>query len=116
MTKHASVYQTFLNLTHAIDDLTEFPKLSPDERCLIRHLNSYWVKKQEVKVVEVINNVAYSSPATVFRNLKKLRQKGYVELLMDSRDNRVKFVQPTELTISYFDNLGKLMLQSLQGH
>lgn len=35
---------------------------------------------------------------------------------MDSRDNRVKFVQPTELTISYFDNLGKLMLQSLQGH
>jgi DNA-binding MarR family transcriptional regulator len=114
MTKHANIYQIFLNLTHAVDELTEFPKLSPDERCLISHLNKYWVNKQDVKVVEVINTVAHSSPATVFRNLKKLRQKGYIRLIVDSGDNRVKFVQPTSLTVSYFDSLGKLIIQSTQ--
>lgn len=114
MTKHANIYQIFLNLTHAVDELTEFPKLSPDESCLMRHLNKYWVNKQDVKVVEVINTVAHSSPATVFRNLKKLRQKGYIQLIVDSGDNRVKFVQPTSLTVSYFDSLGKLIIQSTQ--
>jgi hypothetical protein len=110
----ADIYQRFLNLANAIDDLNKFPKLSPDEKCLLRHLNNYWAINQKIKVVQIINLVKSSSPATVFRYLKLLRQKGYIELELDIDDNRIKYINPTELTIAYFSEHGKLLLQSTQ--
>ena len=112
MTKYANVYQTFLNLAYAIDGLTEFPALTPDEKCLIRYLNNFWIKNQDVKVVEVIHSLDNSSPATVFRNLKKLRAKGYVQLRVDENDNRIKHILPTKQTMSYFNALGKVIIKS----
>jgi DNA-binding MarR family transcriptional regulator len=112
MTKYANIYQRFLNLANALDQLTEFPQLSPDEKFLMLQLNNYWIKNQEVKVVEVIKSIKESSPATVFRNLKKLRLKGYVELRVDEEDNRVEYIKPTNLTISYFDAHGKIILKT----
>lgn len=108
----AVIYQKFLNLAHSIDELSEFPKLSADEKCLIRHLNNYWANNQKIKVVQVINMVKSSSPATVFRHLKMLREKGYVQLTLDENDNRIKYIHPTPLTIDYFAEHGRLMMQS----
>ena len=41
-----------------------------------------------------------------------LRQKGYVELIIDEIDNRVKYVSPTKQADRYFATLGKLMIKA----
>ena len=88
MTKYADIYQRFLSLSHSIDEFSYFPLLKPEERCLIRHLNIYWIKKEEITVLKAMNAVKNMSNATTFRYLKSLRQKGYVRLETDDKDNR----------------------------
>jgi DNA-binding MarR family transcriptional regulator len=52
------------------------------------------------------------STSTVFRYLKKLRQKGYIELIVDKVDNRIKYVSSTKQTDKYFEKLGKLITEA----
>lgn len=112
MSKHALAYQKFLNLANAIEGLTKFPQLTPDEKCLLRHLNDYWINNRDITVVNAMNIVDTMSTSTVFRYLKKIRQKGYVELEVDKVDNRIKYIRPTEQTISYFAEQGKILLKT----
>lgn len=114
MTKHAAVYQKFLNLIHAIDEMSDFPSLSPDEKCLLRSLNDFWINDEDITVVTAMSVVKSMSTSTVFRYLKKLRQKGYIELVIDEADNRVKYIRPTKQTISYFAEHGKLLLKTVK--
>lgn len=116
MSKHAAIYQRFLNLTHAIDEITEFPQLTPDEKCLIRTLNNYWIRSEPITVVRAMTALETQSTSTVFRNLKKIRQKGYIQLMVDEMDNRVKYIEPTEQTIKYFHEHGKLLLKTIKNH
>jgi DNA-binding MarR family transcriptional regulator len=116
MDKNSGAYQKFLNLCNAIDALSDFPKLTPDEKCVIKILNSYWVKNEPITVVEAMTAVDTQSTSTVFRNLKKLRQKGYLQLAIDETDNRVKYVQPTNLTIKYFQEHGKALLKTAKAY
>jgi len=48
----------------------------------------------------------------VFRYLKSLRLKGYIELVIDEVDNRVKYVSSTKQTEKYFDKLGRLITEA----
>lgn len=114
MSKYASIYQKFLNFAHAVDELTNFPALTPDEKCLIRTLNTFWVEDKNVTVVEAMNVVKGMSSSTAFRNLKKLRQKGYIALEIDEVDNRVKYIRPTKQIFLYFAEHGKLLLKTVQ--
>ena len=41
-----------------------------------------------------------------------LRQKGFVELIVDQIDNRVKYVSPTKQADKYFVSLGKLIIKA----
>ncbi len=116
MKKYASVYQKFLNLAAAIEDLSKFPQLTPDEKCVIRHLNNYWFNNQDITVVIAMNVVKTMSTSTVFRNLKKIRDKGYLELEIDPADNRVKYIRPTAQTISYFAEHGKIFLETAKSN
>ena len=59
MSKYTSVYQKFLNLANAIEDLAKFPQLTPDEKCLLRHLNNYWINDKDITVVHENNLNVY---------------------------------------------------------
>jgi DNA-binding MarR family transcriptional regulator len=63
-------------------------------------------------VVETMNITNELSTSTIFRYLKKLRQKGYLELIVDEIDNRIKYVSPTKQCDKYFSRLGKLMTEA----
>ncbi len=112
MANFQSVYQRFLNLVIAVEELSEFPSLDPVEQKLISHLSKYWSLKQKITVVEAMHMTKDISTSTIFRYLKKLRQKGYIELVVDEFDNRVKYVSATKLTDSYFNKMGKLMIKA----
>jgi DNA-binding MarR family transcriptional regulator len=112
MVNFQHIYQRFLNLASAVEEQSDFPSLDPVEQKLLSHLSKYWFQKQKVTVVEAMNMTNDISTSTIFRYLKKLRQKGYIELVVDVLDNRIKYVSPTALTDSYFTKMGKLMVKA----
>jgi DNA-binding MarR family transcriptional regulator len=112
MANFKQIYQKFLNLANAVEELSEIPTLDPVEQKMLSLLSKYWSGKQKITVVEAMHMTSDISTSTIFRYLKKLRQKGYIELVVDDLDNRVKYVTPTPMTDSYFNKMGKLMLKA----
>lgn len=112
MANFKQIYQKFLNLASAVEEMSEFPTLDPVEQKMLALLSKYWSSKQKITVVEAMHMTQDISTSTVFRYLKKLRNKGYIELIVDELDNRVKYVSATPLTDSYFNKMGKLMLKA----
>lgn len=110
MSDFANIYQRFLNLASAVDEMSEFPSLDPTEKYLLRKLSKFWVGNEKITVVETMHITDDISTSTIFRYLKKLRAKGYIELKVDEIDNRVKYVSPTKLTNAYFSKMGKVLV------
>ena len=112
MSNFKSIYQKFLNLAIALEDMSEFPALDPVEQKMLALLNKYWSNKQAITVVEAMNMTQDISTSTIFRYLKKMRAKGYLQLVIDEADKRIKYVSPTPLTESYFNKMGKLLVKA----
>ena len=111
MSNFKQIYQKFLNLAVALEEMSDFPALDPVEQRMLALLNKYWCNKEPITVVEAMNMTQDISTSTIFRYLKKMRAKGYIQLIVDETDNRVKYVTPTALTDSYFNKMGKLMIK-----
>lgn len=109
MSSFKDIYQRFINLAIASEKLSDFPVIDSVEQKLLNLLIPHWSNNEPITVVEAMNISKEISTSTTFRYLKKLRQKGYIELVVDEADNRVKYVSPTKQTDQYFSALGKLM-------
>lgn len=114
MRKPGDLYQRFIHLCLAAEKLSDLPALSLVENRILSLLSSYWLKNQPITVVESINMAPDISTSTVFRHLKSLRSKGYVELVVDEVDNRIKYVTPTDLTANYFDMMGESIIKAMK--
>lgn len=112
MATFKDVYQKFINLAIATEQLSDLPTLDPIEKQLLALLSHSWSNNRKITVVETMNITNELSTSTVFRYLKKLRQKGYLELIVDEIDNRVKYVSPTKQCDKYFSRLGKLITEA----
>lgn len=112
MSNFKQVYQKFLNLAIALEEMSDFPALEPVEHRLLALLNKYWLNKEPITVVSAMNMTSDISTSTIFRYLKKMRAKGYIQLVVDETDNRVKYITPTAQTESYFNKMGKLMIKA----
>jgi DNA-binding MarR family transcriptional regulator len=112
MTTFKDVYQKYVNLTIDSEKSTDMPSIDPVEKRLLDLLSRAWSSDQKVTVVETMNITQELSTSTIFRYLKKLRQKGYIELIVDEIDNRVKYVSPTKQCDKYFSRLGKYISES----
>ena len=113
MGEHRRIYEKFIHLALAAEELPEFSNLESDEKMILNLLSDYWFRSQPIKVVESINMTTELSPSTMFRHLKKLRKKGYVALVLDELDNRVKYVASTDIADAYFSAMGKLIIQAV---
>jgi DNA-binding MarR family transcriptional regulator len=114
MKEQCELYQRFINLALAAEEMEAFPALTLVESRILSLLSTYWSKRQPITVVESINMAPEISTSTVFRHLKTLRRKGYVDVIIDTEDNRVKFLTPTHLTNRYFAMMGKLMMKAMK--
>ena len=112
MSNFRDVYTRFINLAVANEKLLAVPPIDPIEKTILHLLVTYWERKQLITVVETMSITDDFSTSTVFRYLKKLRQKGYVELVQDEVDNLIKYVTATAKTENYFAELGKLMVEA----
>jgi DNA-binding MarR family transcriptional regulator len=106
------LYQRFIELQIASESKSDFPMLDPIEKRVLSLFSSYWLNQRPLTVVEAINLTDEFSTSTIHRYLKQLRKKGYVELIVDKNDNRVKYVSATKQVDKYFATLGKLMVKA----
>ncbi len=95
-----------------MNQLTEFNSLDANEAFVLEQLSKYWGSKQKITVSEATAMFSRFSNSTSHRYLKNLRIKGYIQLVVDETDNRVKYVSSTELTQTYFSKLGEALLQA----
>jgi predicted transcriptional regulator len=102
-------YLRFLNLVSAIKGLPTFPALDAVEERVLNGLAATWATGARVTVLEAMELGADTSPTTVHRRLKTLRQKGLIKFREDEDDNRIKYVMPTDLATTYFAKLGQCL-------
>jgi DNA-binding MarR family transcriptional regulator len=94
-------YVRLFNLLNAIRDLSPFSVLTAEEDELLRSLLVRWYRETDISISDVTETMSGVSPATAYRRIIKLRDKGLVQLRVDQHDKRVKFVEPTEAALQY---------------
>ncbi len=105
-------YLKFLHLSEALRTLEKFPALDAIEERLLNQCALFWLDGKAVTVVEAMKSSEEISPSTAHRRLKNLRKKGYITLLLDDLDNRVKYITYTQQTREYFSQLGACLTKS----
>lgn len=109
MQKLTRVYERFINLYLATCEMAEFPKLSPIESRLLATLTAAWSKQEQVSVMNSTRLLKEISGITCFRHLKSLKTKGYLKYVTDPSDNRIKFIEATDLSKQYMYQIGKII-------
>ena len=103
------LYFKFLNLVAATRRLPGIPEIDAVEDRILAFLARSWYAGDRISVVEAMHGMPEISPSTVQRRLKALRVKGLLRVENDEQDNRLKYVQPTDLSMRYFAALGQCM-------
>lgn len=106
ISKHSKAYLRFLSLTSAINQLPGVPRLDSTEEKLLNLIAVSLFEGNRINVLEAMSLVPDASPATVHRRLKTLRKKNYIRLDVDAEDNRIKYVEMTDLALEYFSKMG----------
>ena len=107
--EHSLLYFKFLNLVAASRQLPGVPEIDAVEDRILGFLARAWYQGERITVVEAMHGMEEISPSTVQRRLKALRVKGLLRVENDEQDNRLKYVQPTDLSMRYFAALGQCM-------
>ena len=109
MQKSSRIYERFINLYLASCEMTDLPKLSAIETRLLARLTSAWSKNEKISVMNSTKLLNEISGITCFRHLKSLKSKGYLKYVTDISDNRIKFIEPTDLSKEYIYRMGKMI-------
>jgi len=75
-------------------------------------LATTWVVHQKSTVLQAIQMDIEVSQCTAHRLLKGLRSKKFIALVMDEKDNRIKYVEPTDKANDYLSALGTCIHQA----
>ena len=107
---------TFIRFLHLKDALTGH-HVNQEIDLLAQRLLEVAVLKhardETFTVTEAMKMSELASPATIHRKLDALIDNGYVTLEYKGKNRRSKFITPTQKTDQYFDQLGKVIAQSL---
>jgi DNA-binding transcriptional ArsR family regulator len=96
-----------LNMLNAIRQISPFDTLTGEECLLLDALIVEWHGRDDIKVSEVMSDTRFGSQPTAYRRIIALRDKGVVYLRTDSKDRRVKFVEPTHLARNYMASISE---------
>ncbi|MDO9277747.1 MAG: hypothetical protein Q7U05_04220 [Polaromonas sp.] len=95
----------YLNYLYRLELARKLPgatKLDPLEERMLSCLAPAWHLGKKITVLEAMKNCSHMSSTTAHRRLKSLRKKGFVNLVSDEDDNRIKYVLPTDSVHQYF--------------
>jgi len=87
--------------------MSPFDNLNGEEVLLLDALIVEWHDRDNITVSEVMADARFGSQPTAYRRIIALRDKGLVCLRTDSKDKRVKFVEPTQLARDYMASISE---------
>ncbi len=79
--------------------------LSPNEENLLNEIIKQWSDNNKLTVKAALKLNKSCSASTNFKYLKFLRKIHLLEIEPDEFDNRVKFIKPSDLALSYFASI-----------
>ena len=112
-TPHSKSYLLFLSLLKTARGLPGFADLEPREEHLLNLLGTVWQTDKQITVLQAMGIATDVSVTTVHRRLKSLRQKGFIVLVNDEVDTRIKYVMPTDSAFQYFAEIGQCMKEAM---
>ena len=65
-------------------------------------------------VTETMDLSDIASPATIHRRIEVLKKAGLIQVMQTEQNQKIKFLVPTQISINYFDKLGKLMASAIR--
>lgn len=86
-----------INLVNSIDELTT---IDHTFIFFIKELIALWSSKEAVTVSDVISLNHVGSRATLHRQLNRFKKQGYLSLMSNPDDKRIKFITPTQKLLS----------------
>ena len=110
--KSSVAYLRYLNLTKSIEATPAAPSLDLIEREVLSALALRWNKDQPILIADAISLKEIASQATLHGHLKQLKKKGMVKIVLDSSDGRRKYIEPTQKTCNYFDQMAKCVIKA----
>jgi hypothetical protein len=69
---------------------------------------------QPLVVTQTMELSDIASPATIHRRIALLLKAGLIQVMQTENNQKIKFLVPTQVSIDYFDKLGKLMTSAIR--
>lgn len=97
-----------------INKKRNYPKMTPQAERMFGALASNWMNHEPIRVKEAVLIDTSQGESSNFKTIKELTKSGWIELVVDEKDNRVKYIQPTELALQYLQEYGDALDKSCQ--
>jgi hypothetical protein len=107
-------YLNFLTRVKEVHLSPLFCELNSAEEKLLNMLAPSWSSDTKITVLKAMGLDPDISHSTSHRLLKSLRLKGFITLLSEERDTRVKYVEPSEKTEQFFTQLGQCLRRAVK--
>jgi len=69
---------------------------------------------QPLVVTQTMELSDIARPATIHRRIGILLKAGLIQVKQTEQNQKIKFLVPTQMSIDYFDKLGKLMTSAMR--
>jgi hypothetical protein len=112
ITGTAAGYMRFLGLSQDARAKGLLADLGAADIEVLHGLARHWLAGESPSVLNTVLSNDHRGPSSVHRALKRLRELGYVTLVMDEQDNHVKYVRPTARAMEYFEVMGGCLEQA----
>lgn len=114
-TRTTERYLRFLRLKEAVFLALSRAPLDAKERALLDIVVMHWKLDEPLSVREAMVSLArLGSPSTVQRRLSRLKELGYLTHTSGPSNKKIKWLAPTQLTLTYFNELGVAMLGAMK--
>ncbi|WP_076999993.1 hypothetical protein [Variovorax sp. KK3] len=109
MLKSAEFAATYLQFVRLARSIRNAPVMDAMEERILNGLAAKWAAGETVRVLEAMDLDVASSPTTVHRRLRSLREKDLITFADDQGDSRIKYIVPTAQARAYFAKLGQVI-------
>ncbi len=108
-------YFQFLKIIQLTKTVHTGSGLTPNEIQLLQEVALSHFEGQAFTVKQALKLQDLGSPATLHKRIQNLRKGGFLSFEKKDTDHRSKYLIATPLAIQYFECMGEIMQQAVQG-
>lgn len=111
--KNIPIYLKFIQLINALESVQTLPVMSPLEQKLIEIIALMNSRNDRLSVTDLMAHREFGAPATLYKNMHQLIEKGWIDLV-PTEDRRRKQIVLTKEAMKHFDKLGAAVLKAVK--